>query len=83
MASKFHICATWHSTKKHGQELSPVWGLAGFLLPCKKDPSTSRHKPLSSKGSSHVGFHTVLTDGCCPHSKPPVLTCNGLLGGEY
>jgi len=56
MVSEIHICATWHLTKKNGQELSPVWGLAGFLLPCKKDPSTSRHNALSSKGSSPCRF---------------------------
>jgi hypothetical protein len=83
MVSKNHICDTLQLTKKHVQELSSVWGLASFLMPCKKDLSTSWHKPLSSMGFSHVNFHTVLTDGCCPHGNPPVLTCNGLSKGSY
>jgi hypothetical protein len=82
MASKNHICATWQLTKKHVQEQCLARGLAGFLMPCKKDPPTSWRKYLSSKAFGHVNFHTVLTDGCCPHGKPPVLTCNGLFRGS-
>ncbi len=36
MVSKNHICATWQLTEKYVQELSPVWGLASFLMTCKK-----------------------------------------------
>ena len=83
MASKNHICATWRLTEKHVQELSHIRGLASFLMPCKKELFTSCHKPLSSIGISHVNFHTVLTDGCCPHGNPPVLTSNGLSKRSY
>ena len=83
MVSKFHICATWQPTEKHGQGLSPAWGLVSFFMPCKKGPPTSWQKSISSLVCSHVDLHTVLTDGGCPHGKPPVLTCNGILRGGY
>jgi hypothetical protein len=83
MVSNNHICATWQITKKHGQEISYARDLASFFMPCKKDLPTSWRKFLSSMSFSHVNLHTVLTDGCCPHGNPPVLTCNGLLRGVY
>ena len=83
MESKFHICITFHMTTIHGYDLYSIKGMGRFFWSCKKQLTTSRREPLSSKTLGHVFSSNVLTDERAHYMHLSSFVGNGLSKGNF